>query len=687
LIESIRLRNWKAHSDSLFEFGKGTNVLVGQMGSGKSSVMDALCFALFGSFPGLQSRRVSIEEVIKSKPNREEETGVELRFSYGGKKYRVERKIKRKGSTEAKIFLGEKLLAGPKPRDVNQAVEKAIEINYNLFSRAVYSEQNEIDFFLRLSPRERKTKFDELLDLQKYEQVRANAVTALNRLKSIAKDKKAFVEEQKKAISGEDQEKLLKKIGEKEKEGQKLQGFAEKCFKEAQGLGLEVKKLEVEEKLFRNLKEKLAENKAVALQAKKYLEETRKGLGGKGALEIGKEKESVARKRQALEKRILELQKLEEKCQARKTELGKQAALSQRKVEDLGKHLNELKGLGAECPTCRQKLETETREKLVEETEAEAKKFALEMENALKQEAEANKELAGLKGSLENMGEEKEGLREKEIVLERLKENLGKLGEKEKQVEGLGKESREIEARLKESSFDEKELIEKRKNAVEKKAASDSAKKEIEGNSQLVSEMRASLERIEKARKQVLEIEESVAGMEAGSEKMNYFINSLVAAQHDLREMLIATINQAMHGIWQKIYPYQDFVSAKMEVDQGSYELRVKERAGDWVRVEGILSGGERSAAAICIRIAFSLVLARNLSWLILDEPTHNLDRNAVETLGKMMQSQLPELVDQVFVITHNREMEKAASAALYKLERDKDQDGATRPVLLPGQN
>jgi len=51
-------------------------------------------------------------------------------------------------------------------------VEKAIEINYNLFSRAVYSEQNEIDSFLRLSPKDRKTKFDELLDLQKYEAVR-----------------------------------------------------------------------------------------------------------------------------------------------------------------------------------------------------------------------------------------------------------------------------------------------------------------------------------------------------------------------------------------------------------------------------------------------------------------------------------------------------------------------------------
>jgi DNA repair exonuclease SbcCD ATPase subunit len=123
-----------------------------------------------------------------------------------------------------------------------------------------------------------------------------------------------------------------------------------------------------------------------------------------------------------------------------------------------------------------------------------------------------------------------------------------------------------------------------------------------------------------------------------------------------------------------------------MDVSEGSYELKAKERSGSWVRVEGILSGGERSAAAICIRIAFSLVLARNLSWLILDEPTHNLDHKAVETLGSMMQRHLPSIVEQVFVITHDAEMKKAASASLYLLEREKDEDAVTRPVLVQAE-
>ena len=82
MIESVELENWKTHLKSRFEFGKGTNVLVGQMGSGKSSVMDAICFALFGTFPGLQARRVSLEEVIMNKPLQADEANVKLVFSY-----------------------------------------------------------------------------------------------------------------------------------------------------------------------------------------------------------------------------------------------------------------------------------------------------------------------------------------------------------------------------------------------------------------------------------------------------------------------------------------------------------------------------------------------------------------------------------------------------------------------------
>ncbi|MBI2597834.1 MAG: hypothetical protein HYW50_01425 [Candidatus Diapherotrites archaeon] len=85
---------------------------------------------------------------------------------------------------------------------------------------------------------------------------------------------------------------------------------------------------------------------------------------------------------------------------------------------------------------------------------------------------------------------------------------------------------------------------------------------------------------------------------------------------------------------------------------------------------------------ALTLRIAISLVLAQNLSWIILDEPTHNLDANTIARLSHMMKNHLPGLVDQIFIITHDKEMELAANGSLYFLEREKDSQGPTRPLL-----
>lgn len=97
----------------------------------------------------------------------------------------------------------------------------------------------------------------------------------------------------------------------------------------------------------------------------------------------------------------------------------------------------------------------------------------------------------------------------------------------------------------------------------------------------------------------------------------------------------------------------------------------------------GIASGGERSIAALALRIAFALVLAPQLRWLVLDEPTHNLDMKAVEDLALTLRDKIGEFVDQVFLITHDENLENAVTGSLYKLERKKEVDGVTKIIAL----
>src|SRR3989344_9626560 len=119
MISSIYLENWKTHRNTALEFGKGTNVIAGKMGSGKSSVMDAISFALYGTFPNAFARKVSLEETIMAKPFRAEQSVVRLEFEYGKKNYVVERILKRKGISEAKLLENGKAIAGPKTTDVS----------------------------------------------------------------------------------------------------------------------------------------------------------------------------------------------------------------------------------------------------------------------------------------------------------------------------------------------------------------------------------------------------------------------------------------------------------------------------------------------------------------------------------------------------------------------------------------
>ena len=80
MITRVRLKNWKSHLDSEFNFSKGVNTLLGIMGSGKSSVLDGICFALFGTFPAVNQRKLKLDDMIRNKPEQAQSSVVELDF-------------------------------------------------------------------------------------------------------------------------------------------------------------------------------------------------------------------------------------------------------------------------------------------------------------------------------------------------------------------------------------------------------------------------------------------------------------------------------------------------------------------------------------------------------------------------------------------------------------------------------
>ena len=144
-----------------------------------------------------------------------------------------------------------------------------------------------------------------------------------------------------------------------------------------------------------------------------------------------------------------------------------------------------------------------------------------------------------------------------------------------------------------------------------------------------------------------------------------------------LRKNLIEAINAAMNEVWEIFYPYKNYQAVRLGVTEKDYVFEVHER-GEWKSLETVASGGERACAALTLRVALATVLTPNLSWLILDEPTHNLDKEAVALLSETLQLKVPQVVNQTFVITHEEGLIGADFATSYRLVRTKETDGPT---------
>ncbi|MFA6399275.1 MAG: hypothetical protein WCW44_02830, partial [archaeon] len=263
--------------------------------------------------------------------------------------------------------------------------------------------------------------------------------------------------------------------------------------------------------------------------------------------------------------------------------------------------------------------------------------------------------------------------------LEALEKQATESEQKRKQLEALVEELPKVKKQLIELGFDKKKLDAIREEVYKKKSSVSVSESKIKSKLELKKSYENTLTKIAIIKRSIDDLEKEMLKNEDAAKNMGVFSNCLIATQVELRESLLETINSAMSSIWSAIYPYKDFTDAKLCVVEEGYDLQVKTINNGWVRVEGVLSGGERSAAALCIRIAFALVLTKKLSMLILDEPTHNLDSNAVAKLSEMLREEMPKLVEQIFVITHDKQLENAASSNLYLLTRNKDVDESTK--------
>ena len=136
-----------------------TTLIIGENGSGKSTILDALTFALFGK----PFRRINKPQLVNSVNNGG--TVAEIEFTIGSKDYKIRRGIKK---NIFEIYVdGKRLNQDAKIADQQEYLENTIlKLNYKSFTQIVVLGSASFTPFMQLKLTDRRAIIEDLLDIQ-----------------------------------------------------------------------------------------------------------------------------------------------------------------------------------------------------------------------------------------------------------------------------------------------------------------------------------------------------------------------------------------------------------------------------------------------------------------------------------------------------------------------------------------
>ncbi len=163
LVERLILRNFKRFRDAEIHFRDGINGIVGNNGTGKSSIVEAILFALFG----VQGTGIQSEYIVSSFAGEKAKCEVRLDFQIQGMRYTITRTFRRGNQTvhEARLNMGEKLLASG-VSEVGEEVARLCGMGPSDFKNTVYAAQKDLPALLESRPGARKEWFMQALGIE-----------------------------------------------------------------------------------------------------------------------------------------------------------------------------------------------------------------------------------------------------------------------------------------------------------------------------------------------------------------------------------------------------------------------------------------------------------------------------------------------------------------------------------------
>ena len=175
IFTKLKLNNFKSHQNTTIEFNTGISVIVGENGAGKSTILEAISFALFK-----QHTAKKIDDLVR---NNAKSMSVELEFTSYGKQYKIVRE--KKSNLKSSIYTKTSVDGGyvhicSGDKEVNDQIRQILDVDSDLFLNAIYIRQGEIAELVDKTPAEKKLLIAKLLGIDSLEKAWKNLLPFIN---------------------------------------------------------------------------------------------------------------------------------------------------------------------------------------------------------------------------------------------------------------------------------------------------------------------------------------------------------------------------------------------------------------------------------------------------------------------------------------------------------------------------
>jgi exonuclease SbcC len=653
MLKALTLENIRSYKDETrIQIPTGTILFEGDIASGKSTILYAIEFALFGLGD------IKSSSLLRNGAKRGR---VALRFEVDGKEYEVHRSLVKKGRIAQQ---DECYIDGPNGKAVlsaSELKERVLQIlGFNepanpkaqsvIYRYAIFTPQEEMKEVILKKPDERLQTLRKALRIEDYKVASDNTSTLIGRLKERVKYFEGATQDTdsiKKKI--EDETKLIAKITAelsplKQKEadlGEEIKTKNEK-LKQLQGESEKIKKAEATIPLFKKqIEDKNGSVRQTTEQSqslKKRIDDTQPKIA---------ELESV---KQPTEKSKDELRRTQDDLKTRLRDAQKRKGGFDERIGNLNSILEQ-----KVCPVCERPVEPEEFRTKCEHVMAERSSLDNEISTY-------EKSITELDLLIDGLGRYETAQSQLSILRSQIRENTGRLEQNNRTVKELNESIKTLQAQLKEALAEVEPLQEilQSTEALDKEAQKLNSKLTEIGKQ--ISAKQASAQNSEEIKRQLQEqLNQKTKWLETvrSLREHNVWLGEYLAPTiENIEKHVMTSINQRFAEQFTRWF--------QILMDDPDMQVRINEDFSPIIEREGYeqdfnaLSGGEKTSVALAYRLALNttvqeVTISGGSNLLILDEPTDGFSKEQLYKIRDILE----ELkCPQVILVSHEKELE-----------------------------